>query len=159
MRHARRLRRIGPLHNGDRRDGDDLCLVGQMAPLGLLRRGDRRGCVVCADKAAPPQVHGCRDRGAHRTQPPRTRGASFHRRRARAGWRPVVVLPSHGGDYEGRRQGRADGFAQEGVYGKDREAEVYRRRDRRRHTPPPVRGVSRRHAQACDARTRSVRRG
>ena len=159
MRHARRFRSLRPRHHGDRRDGDNLCLVGSLAPLGLLCRRDVGGRLVCAYKADETQVHGGRDRGPHRAQPPGTRGTSLHCSGARAGGRPHIVVAAHGGDHQGRREGRPDGFSEEGVHGKDGQAALRRRRNRGRDTYSPFRRVPRRDASPCDARARPGCRG
>ena len=156
---ARRVRRLCPRDNGDRCDGDDLCLVGSLAPVGLLCRRDGGGWLVRAHKADEAQVHGGRDRGSHRAQPPGTRRAPLHGCGARAAGRPLVVCAAHGGNHKGRGEGRADGLSEEGVHGEDGKAALHRRRDCGRDTRSPFRRVPRCDASPCDACARPCRRG
>ena len=151
MCHARGVCRLCSRHHGDRRDGDHLRLVGSLAPVGVLRRRNGGGRMVCPHKAAKAQVHCGRDRRPHRAQPPGARGATFDCRGARAGWRPHLVLPAHGGDHQGRGEGRPDGLSEEGVHWKDRKAALHRRRNRGGNTRAPFCRVPRRDASSCDA--------
>ena len=159
MCHARGVRRLGSRHHGDRRDGDHLRIVGPLAPVGRLRRRDGGSRMVRPHKAAKAQVHRGRGRGPHRAQPPGTRGAAFYCRGARAGGRPHFVLAAHGGDHQGRCEGRPDGLPEEGVHGKDGKAAFHRRGNRGWNTGSPFCRVPRRDASPCDARARSGRGG
>ena len=159
MRDARRVRRLCPCDNGNRRDGDNLRLMGSLASLGLLCRRDRGCRLARAYKADEAQVHGGRNRSPHRAQPPGARGASLNGGGACAVRRPHVVLSAYGGDHQGRGQGRPDGLSEEGVHGKDGQAALHRRRDSGRDTHSPFRRVPRCDAPSCDACACACRRG